>query len=82
MQKGQLPGQPGQQEETAKSAAPRSRGGRLRKAERFQQISVVLPPELKRRFFATVPAGRRSGLIASLIADWLEAECDTYHPQE
>ena len=60
MQKGQLPGQ-------------RSRGGRLRKAERFQQISVVLPPELKRRFFATVPAGRRSGLIASLIADWLDA---------
>ena len=72
-QRGQLPGQPGQQEETAKSAAPRSRGGRARKAERFQQISVVLPPELKRRFFATVPAGNRSALIASLLAERLDA---------
>lgn len=80
-QKGQLPGQPGQQEVTAESAAPRGRGGRPRKAERYVQISAVLPPDLKRTFFATVPPGRRSGLIASLLADWLEAECDTCHPQ-
>ena len=80
-QRGQLPGHPGQEQETvAESAAPRGRGGRPRKAERYIQIGAVLPPELKRRFFAAVPAGRRSGLIASLIADWLEAECDTNHP--
>jgi len=75
MQKGQLPGQPGQEqaERVAESAAPRSRGGRLRKAERYIQIGVVIPPELKRKFFAMVPCGSRSAFIASLLRERLDA---------
>ena len=73
-QRGQLPGHPGQEQETvAESAAPRTRGGRPRKAERFQQIGVVIPPELKRKFFAMVPCGSRSAFIASLLRERLDA---------
>ena len=73
-QRGQLPGQPGQEQETVTESAIRvARGGRPRKAERYIQIGVVIPPDLKQKFFAAVPAGNRSALVASLIADWLEA---------
>lgn len=73
-QKGQLPGQPGQQEVAVTESAVRvARGGRPRKAERFVQISAVLPPDLKRKFFAAVPPGSRSAFIASLLASKLDA---------